>query len=259
MERFSAAAFQQMVSGLIFILGKLDELPPDIAAGNLAENYIPIVEHIREDCEKIGLKTSVFCAADFIGLAGGMNIGELTRSLRELENTIRREMQGCMFFHMPPERTPFYAQRHLFGVTVAVKFPAMQYDIVEAGNCYAMGRSTACVFHLMRIMEFGVQRFGAKLGVTFTDTKDWHNIVEQINAAIKVLPQKAPETVELSQAAAHLYNVKVAWRNRVMHPHDVYTLEEAGDILSHVRAFMKTLANLRFPPEVAPVGSSMMQ
>ena len=39
--------------------------------------------------------------------------------------------------------------------------------------------------------------------------------------------QKNPKTVVLSQTAAHLYNVKVAWRNRVMHPHDVYTLEEA--------------------------------
>jgi hypothetical protein len=33
-----------------------------------------------------------------------------------------------------------------------------------------------------------------------------------------------------------------------MHPNDVYTLEEAGDIMTHVKAFMKTLADLKFPP-----------
>ena len=152
MERFSAAAFQQIVSGLTFILGKIEELPSDLEAGDLAVKYVPLVEKIREDCEKIGLKTSVACATDFIGLADLMNARDLTGSLRELDNTIRREMQGCVFFHMPSERVPFYAERHLFGVTVAVKFPGMLYDIVEAGNCYAMGRSTACVFHLMRVM-----------------------------------------------------------------------------------------------------------
>ena len=115
MERFSAAAFQQIVSGLTFIFGKIEELPSDLEAGDLAVKYIPIVEKIREDCEKIGLKTSVACATDFIGLADLMNARDLTGSLRELDNTIRREMQGCVFFHMPSERVPFYAERHLFG------------------------------------------------------------------------------------------------------------------------------------------------
>jgi hypothetical protein len=246
MERFSAAAFQQIVSGLTFILGKIDELPPNFEAGDLAVKYIPLVERIREDCKKIGLKTSIACATDFIGLADGMSIGELTRSLRELDNTIRREMQGCLFFHMPYPQAGFYSQPHLFGVNVAVKFPEMSYDIVEAGNCYAMGRSTACVFHLMRVMETAVQVFGDKLGVTLTDRKDWHNIVEETAKAIK-LKAKNPEAVALNQVASHLYSVKMAWRNRVMHPHDKYTMEEAGDLLNHVGAFMKSLAELRLP------------
>ncbi len=34
-------------------------------------------------------------------------------------------------------------------------------------------------------MEIAVQVFGAKLGVKFTDSKDWANIVEQTAAALK--------------------------------------------------------------------------
>jgi hypothetical protein len=40
-----------------------------------------------------------------------------------------------------------------------------QEDADEAGKCFAVGRYTACVFHLMRIMERCVQKMGRDLGV----------------------------------------------------------------------------------------------
>jgi hypothetical protein len=246
MERFSAATFMQLVNGLSYLADKIENLPPEMDASELAVKYIPIVQSVCEGCAKIGLTTSQAAGGYFVSLADTMSAGELSRSLKELENTIRFEMQGCHFFHMDGKLVPFYNQNSLFGMRVTVRFPEMQYDITEAGNCYAMGRSTACVFHLMRIMEIGVQKFGDRLGIQFTNSKDWHNIVEEINKAIKPLPQKKAETVALSQAAAHLYNVKVAWRNRVMHPHDVYTLEEAGALLEHVKSFINNLANLLY-------------
>ena len=55
---------------------------------------------------------------------------------------------------------------------------------------------------------------------------------------IKSLPAKDTRTVALSQAAGYLYNVKVAWRNPTMHPRITYTLEEAADLISAVKAFM---------------------
>jgi hypothetical protein len=251
MERFSAATFMQLVNGLSYLADKIENLPPDMDAGELAVKYIPIVQSACEACAKIGLATSLAAGGYFVALADTMSAGDLGRSLKELENTIRFEMQGCHFFHMDGKAAPFYNQSHLFGMRVTVRFPEMQYDITEAGNCYAMGRSTACVFHLMRIMEIGVQKFGDKLGIQFTDSKDWHNIVDEINKAIKPLPQRKAETVALSQAAAHLYNVKVGWRNRVMHPHDIYTLEEARALLEHVKAFINNLVFVLYPRKSA--------
>ena len=58
-----------------------------------------------------------------------------------------------------------YDKPDLLGPAVIAKWHNLEYDIVEAGNCYAMGRCTAMVFHLMRVMEFGVQELGVKLGV----------------------------------------------------------------------------------------------
>ncbi|MES2391611.1 MAG: hypothetical protein V4555_08220 [Acidobacteriota bacterium] len=247
MERFSAAAFQQIVTGLVFLVQRIEDLPADLEAGDLASKYIPTVTMLRTECQKLGLRTSISCANDFITLSDGMTIRELTQTLRELDNTIRREMQAELFFHVPYFQAAYYERAHLFGAKVAVKFPGMEYDIREAGNCYAASRSTACVFHLMRVMEMAVQVFGRKLGVEFTDTKDWHNIVEQTAKAVQALSGKAQETATLSQVAAHLYAVKKAWRNRVMHPHERYSMDEAKDLLSHVEAFMKALAELKLP------------
>ncbi|HTW60819.1 MAG TPA: hypothetical protein VMD55_03365 [Terracidiphilus sp.] len=252
MEKFSAATFQQIVSGLTFLLGKIEELPPDAEGGDLAVKYIPAVAAIRAECEKLALRISIICANDFISSAPTMTLGELTRSLRELDNTIRREMQACEFFYMPFKQTRFYRKSMLFGARVAVRFPATDFDIAEAGNCFAMGRGTACVFHLMRVMEVGVQTLGAALGVQLAGEKNWQNILDEINKAIKGLPPKAPRTVAMSQIAAHLYNVKVAWRNQVMHPHDKYTMDEAEDLLGHVESFMKTLAELVPMPKQNP-------
>jgi hypothetical protein len=44
----------------------------------------------------------------------------------------------------------------------------MAEDISEAAQCLALNRPTACVFHLMRVMETGVQILGNRLGIQLT-------------------------------------------------------------------------------------------
>jgi hypothetical protein len=185
------------------------------------------------------------CLGEFlVNAKGNVSSKQLIGVLTEVENTIRREMSVAKFFYMPSEQAKFYTQDDLFGVAVDAKFPSIYFDMVEAGNCYAMGRGTACVFHLMRIMEVGVQEFGKRLGISLAAEKNWQNILDGINKAIKTLPSKAAGTVEMSQASANLYAVKLAWRNEVMHPNDKYTLEEAKNLIGQVKLFMGQLATI---------------
>jgi len=201
------------------------------------------LKKVKAECEAIGLQFSAMCIGDFLkSIRTRVTAKQLIQALSETENSIRREMSMFNFFYMPSEQADFYRKDELFGMNVNAKFPSIQYDMVEAGNCFAMGRSTACVFHLMRIMEVGVQEFGKKLGVALAAEKNWQNILDELNKAIKALPHKAPSTVEMSQASANLYAVKLAWRNEVMHPNDKYTLEEAKNLLGQVKLFMGQLA-----------------
>ena len=168
----------------------------------------------------------------------------VSTKLEQLSSIVESELSSRLFVHVPQVGAAYYDQKELLGKEVIERFPTIQYDMVEAGNCYALGRSTACVFHLMRIMEVGVQEFGTKLGVALTNDKNWQNILDEINKAIKALPPKAPGTVAMSQASANLYSVKLAWRNEVMHPNDTYTLEEAEDLIRQVKLFMVQLAGI---------------
>ncbi len=174
----------------------------------------------------------------------GASEKELAAMLPELLNRLEDECSRRKMMMIDPARVGFYDRNELFGTEVNAKFPATQYDMVEAGNCLALGRGTACVFHLMRIMEVGVQELGKKLGITLVTDKNWQNILDEITKAIKALPPKAPATILMNQASANLYSVKLAWRNEVMHPKDTYTLEEAENLIGQVKLFMAQLASI---------------
>lgn len=128
------------------------------------------------------------------------------------------------------------------------KYVDMLEDLSESGKCYGFERPTACVFHLMRVMEKALQIFGSKLGINPIDSrnkeKNWQPILNEINKAIQMLDQSDPKTKSYAEASAHLYNVKLAWRNEVMHPKQTYTDEEAKNIMFAVNIFLKDLSEI---------------
>ncbi|MGD1108461.1 MAG: hypothetical protein ABR865_15580 [Terracidiphilus sp.] len=247
MEKFSAAQFYEFGTRIGAGRRQFEAMDKERNESVTTWRKSPgckLLRTVKKQCESIDLKVSAMCIGEFFQkLRGTVSAKQLLQVLSETENSIRREMSVVNFYHMPSKESDFYQKPELFGTRVNAKFPSIQYDLVEAGNCFAMGRSTACVFHLMRIMEVGTQKFGRRLGVTFTADKNCQNILDETNKAIKVLP-KGPKTVALGQVAAHLYAVKLAWRNQVMHPHGKYTLDEAKDLIGHVKSFMEGLAKL---------------
>jgi len=246
MEQFSAARYYELGSRLSNAQDRMDlanEQHVSKADWRKSGMYSSL-KKLRTQCKSIGLRLSDISIAEFLRCGeDGVSSKHLHRFLSELENTIRREMSIVNFFYMPADQADFYSREKLFGSAVNAKFPSIHFDMVEAGNCFAMGRGTACVFHLMRIMEVGVQEFGKKLGVAIVTEKNWQNILDELNKAIKTLP-KSPATVEMCQASANLYAVRVAWRNEVMHPNDKYTLEEAKNLIGQVKLFMGQLASI---------------
>jgi hypothetical protein len=211
------------------------------------DNVLSILDSVAKHCEEIDLGLAATAARDYReGIESGKitTYSDLSEALGTLDKIIMLQLRDSLFMFIPTDRASYYAEPQLFGDAVSTKFPECQFDIEESGSCFAAGRGTACAFHLMRIMEIAVQRLGATLGIALTQEKNWQNILDEINKAIKVLPPKDTRTIALSQAAGHLYNVKVAWRNPTMHPKITYTLEEAADLIAAVKGFMNHLAEV---------------
>jgi hypothetical protein len=126
---------------------------------------------------------------------------ELSGLISVLNGRIFDELNTRLFFIISPEEARLYnPEGTIYGKEIADKFPNMVEDIVEAGNCFACNRYTACVFHLMRIMERGVQELGNKFGVLpiFTYNEDWQKIVNAIRGQLNIIYPKHNDSMMVS-------------------------------------------------------------
>ena len=170
----------------------------------------------------------------------------LLGALQQLVGRLQDEIAERMLLVVPPEQVPFYEQTApLFGADFIAKFPSAQFDLSEAGKCMALGRSTAAVFHLMRIMETGLGAVHRCLGIAkplVGNDRNWGNVLGRIRDNI-ASRSKWPEKDAFQEIYAMMNAVKDAWRNATMHIENKYTEEEARQIFDTVKGLMTKLAS----------------
>ncbi len=217
---------------------------------------IKCVEILRDECIRLGFSVSSETA---IELLDWLNSGKRTEwqwlrnQLHGLQRLVRKEIGGKSFFYVPPDKMRFWPTADIpyaFTEPVAIAFPSTVMDSNEAGVCLALGRSTACVFHLMRVLEIALGVIGQVFNVSLAHT-NWAPAIEEIEKKIrdmhkdpawKALPDCKEQQEFYSQALSHFGIAKDAWRNYTNHARGVYTEELAALIFDNVGAFMKKLA-----------------
>jgi len=93
----------------------------------------------------------------------------LLRELTGLQMTFHFLLQKSKFAYLPAPDDKYFENDKLFGEDVFEVFEEARQDLKDAGNCLASALYTACVFHLMRVSEFGLRRLAAKLKVKLFD------------------------------------------------------------------------------------------
>ncbi|MFL6352036.1 MAG: hypothetical protein ACJ74Z_09325 [Bryobacteraceae bacterium] len=237
-----------IIADRVFEAVDLNRLDFDLAEENIRIGLSEL-DALYVDCEAVDLHLCC-CQIERLrkALVPGCGARDIATLFTELKNRIDDELKGRIFLSLPRADAEQYQQTVPFGIKAAEKFGRVLTDMQEAGKCLALDRPTACVFHLMRVMEYSVQRFGKKLGITLTDTKTWQTILNDLNAPIRAMPEKTrlqkKKKEEYAGVHAYLFNVKLAWRNPVMHPKATYTPEEAKDVFRHVNTFLRHLASI---------------
>jgi len=172
---------------------------------------------------------------------------EICDATFDLYRRIKDELEVQLILMVPTEKAKFYeSPLPFFGEEVIERFPDLVYDMDEAYKCYVFDRSTACVFHLMRVMEGAIQRLGRILEVPNVKEKNWQNIISEIKHAIreKYPNAKDEKRIKYENTLGQLETVKIAWRNPTMHPKVTYTETEAENIINAVKAFMYALMDI---------------
>ena len=182
---------------------------------------------------------------------------ELARDYRRVRGGIMQELERFKFVYLPTPNSEFFERSDLLGVPSHERFPEVEQDAREAGNCLAFGLYTACVFHLMRIAEFGLRSLAKRVKVKPMHKKmqmpveeaEWHQIITAVKGKLTTI-QATPRGTKRrrsklegwSDAADHCTFMKDLWRNNVSHNRKPYTEAEALAALRRVRDFMDFLA-----------------
>jgi len=170
--------------------------------------------------------------------------------VRELSARIRDELESRKFLYLNDSQFRLYEPKEpLFGQLVEDKFPSKAvFEIDEAAKCLALGRSTACVFHLMRLLEVGIGAVRQCVGISdpLKDAeRNWGTLIRKLNEAIEARKGVISPSDHLlfADVLAFLHAVKTAWRNPGLHVEKVYTAEEAEHIWNATRGLMMKLAS----------------
>ena len=216
---------------------------------------------------KIGIRNVIaFCATTELvsakaaaeRLLGEVETGVLSfKSLGSMLDDVRLrmfdELKAREVVELTPREAEHYSQPRKGWELVIEKLPSITSEIEEARKCFALSRHTACVFHLMRVLEPALKSVADALGIK-KHSPAWNAYLAAMPKAIEgQFPDKTKAHAEkreyYSSLEAQLRAIKTAWRNPTMHDvAKVYTEEMAEELMTHVRSFMREAAREHSEP-----------
>jgi hypothetical protein len=227
-----------------FFVRELGDAITDDEEGRIRELKSALKELIK-CCEELGLSRAQQLVSH--------SYDDLPHNKREFDILLRAVMadiRSTVFLFIPDHSAKYY--EIIFPSAITTAFPLASKELVWAGNSFACGLHTGCVFHSMRAAEIGVRVLGKELGVEFPDKPielaEWQNILDKCDSIIgkmKEMPRGTEKDENLnfySQAAVQFRYFKDAWRVRVAHARETYEERDAIKVFTHTHEFFETLA-----------------
>jgi hypothetical protein len=169
------------------------------------------------------------------------NLYQFAMAFSSFRQLLENDLSSILLLTVPPETAAFYRSTSYFGEEAQAAFPSAQSDMVDACTCYALGLNTACVFHVMRVLEVGLQALAKDVGVAWTPDP-WGQNLKNIEEAVQALHRTHPKKAFYSDCCTEFKYIKDAWRNVIMHLSYSYDEKDAKRILEHSRNLLKTIA-----------------
>lgn len=230
---------------------------------NRRSQITPTLQLLRDTFQGFGANVSIGFVDDLIKRLEDKETthSKLADGFGMIDKVWKKELLSIKMFALNPSLVSYFEKPNdKFSPDVIDVFPEASSDVEEAGRCFALGRHTACVFHLMRVVEVPLRRI-AKLILPDDQKPNWDPVLKKIEAELKLPPKE--RTLQGSQQfygelVAQMHAVKVAWRNKVMHVDTVMTEERAKTIYDASIGLMNYVAGhiVRNPNDFGIISSS---
>jgi hypothetical protein len=222
-----------------------------------ADHTIRVFKDLSEKCKYLQLSTSRALLRN--------SVAEFERTRPTFEQSRQRlsewfacftaELGTRLFFEVLPHRQPYYCTspgvpgdgqlqgdeswKLLDHLADQDGFPDAVFDAVEAGNCFALERFTACIYHLMRVAEHGLVAVARSLNVPEEKVnKGWDGCIQGIESSIKTISSTKPsldwqdQVKKYSDLCSWFTTIKTGWRNPVSHVPRTYSEGAAKGMFS---------------------------
>ncbi len=229
-----------------FVLAEDEDLTPEKrkTVGNFMVQFLNAAKFL-------GLPMTTKAATRFALATQSDNSADLEKKFDEVHSRFQDEAENLPLFYVHQDALKYYNKTDLFGEEFKVKFSLANSEIIEAGNCFAFDRFTACVFHLMRAMEIALRVLFVSLGMPpriWTTTK-WSQIsrrierkIEKNNHTLATDPTWQKDRAFYENASAFVAAVRAPMRNATMHVESTYDEPGAENVFGAVKSFMRHLA-----------------
>ncbi len=219
------------------------------------ERITSYVEAFKEEAEKLGARLAVVSGQRLIDSIASepclVTVGQATAGINDIESRFADYLVEIQLVVLDPHETTYLlpADELVLIEGFSSAFPRAAFEVEEAAKCIALGRSTAAVFHAMRMLEIGIKALAKRLNIpdpVKAAERNWGVILRKIKDKIdEKWPSgsRLPETdgTKFEDLYAHLDAVRSPWRNATMHVENTYQPHEAIHILRCAAYFMRKL------------------
>lgn len=265
MERYDLGDLTLMLSGALAASKNLvtsDFWCQPIINDEYCKRLASTLDGLAIMCERIDPDPSLI--AQLRELQGSLESGladrresVLAARLKIVLTGVQNNLQSRTLMFIPSDEAEHYENPLWFGEAFTQNFSKQAvWEAAEAGNCYAAARWTACVFHCMRVAEYGLRTLARKVGAKIADRGkrcpleygDWEKVITAIRnkiAATRTLPNGPRKQQRLqfySDSADQCSYMKDIWRNEISHARRNYEKAEALGVMNRVRDFVQLLA-----------------
>jgi hypothetical protein len=246
---YLTSVFEQLKGMIEVNREKHEEIIPDAQKASMFQDADLLLAHLVTLNAKIAMRAHEDLIFDL--MREDLKWGQLGHTLDFFTKVLVHELGEVKILIIETDKQRYFESRTpLFGKRFQESFISGAFELDEAAKCLALGRPTASVFHLMRMMEIGVRAVARCLGIPdpLPADRSWGPVLKKVREGIDA---KWPTVAARSSGDGELFDalyasldaVKNPWRNPTMHPANKYTDDEAEHIFVAVRGFMMKLAS----------------